>query len=44
MNKPRCGVPDRIRPGSSRTRPKRFALEGMDIQYCLGSLQILVIF
>ncbi|XP_046456168.1 uncharacterized protein LOC124203539 [Daphnia pulex] len=28
MNKPRCGVPDRIRPGSSRTRPKRFALEG----------------
>jgi hypothetical protein len=37
MNKPRCGVPDRIRPSSSRTRPKRFALEGMDMQYCLGS-------
>ncbi|XP_046645833.1 uncharacterized protein LOC124336177 isoform X2 [Daphnia pulicaria] len=28
MNKPRCGVPDRVRPGSSSTRQKRFALQG----------------
>ncbi|XP_046457263.1 uncharacterized protein LOC124204261 [Daphnia pulex] len=28
MNKPRCGVPDRVRPGSSSDRQKRFALQG----------------
>ncbi|XP_046637960.1 uncharacterized protein LOC124316201 [Daphnia pulicaria] len=27
MNKPRCGVPDRIRSGSSSTRRKRFAIQ-----------------
>ncbi|XP_046637955.1 uncharacterized protein LOC124316198 isoform X2 [Daphnia pulicaria] len=28
MNKPRCGIPDRIRPGHSSTRRKRFAIQG----------------
>jgi hypothetical protein len=33
MNKPRCGVPDRIRSGHSSTRRKRFAIQGRDAQY-----------
>ncbi|XP_046458980.1 uncharacterized protein LOC124205578 [Daphnia pulex] len=28
MNKPRCGVADRIRPGHSSTRQKRFVIQG----------------
>jgi hypothetical protein len=32
MNKPRCGVPDRIRPGHSSTRQKRFVIQGRDKQ------------
>jgi hypothetical protein len=32
MNKPRCGVPDRVRPGSSSSRQKRFALQGRNMQ------------
>jgi hypothetical protein len=31
MNKPRCGVADRIRSGHSSTGQKRFAIEGMQI-------------
>jgi hypothetical protein len=31
MNKPRCGVADRLRPSSSSTRQKRFAIQGMQI-------------
>jgi hypothetical protein len=30
MSKPRCGVPDRVRPGFSNTRQKRFAIQGRD--------------
>ncbi len=33
MNKPRCGVADRLRPSSSNTRRKRFAIQGRDKQY-----------
>jgi hypothetical protein len=33
MNKPRCGIPDRIRTAHSSTRRKRFAIQGRDKQY-----------
>ncbi|XP_046456176.1 matrix metalloproteinase-9-like [Daphnia pulex] len=36
MSKPRCGVPDRIRPGHSSTRQKRFVIQGTFIQ--IGSI------